>query len=275
MLAYQEAQPSPRLSDVVLRYYDIQGTSSEAQPYELSAFPLVNTSWIFHYGEVMHVSGHNYHAGYRLPHFYNLGQFTKPIFIRHDLGNVGVFGVVFRAGASFYLNGAPQHTFKNVSIEMDGIYGRAARTLSERLFECQDIAEKVEVVEAFIWNQLKRTKAVANFVDAAVERIVKAGGNITAEALARYVGAERAYLGRRFKERTGMGVKEFCRVVRFNHALAYLKQVPQTPIADLAANFGYYDSSHLIKDMKEFTDTGRPALHAPESELALFLSNGT
>jgi AraC-like DNA-binding protein len=60
---------------------------------------------------------------------------------------------------------------------------------------------------------------------------------------------------RRFLEQVGVSPKSFCRLVRFNSALNFKINNPKTSWTKVAYEFGYYDSMHLIKDFKQFTDS--------------------
>ncbi|MDW3649878.1 MAG: helix-turn-helix domain-containing protein [Bacteroidia bacterium] len=273
MLTYKEFQPSKALSDIVLRYYDISGKSSIENPYELSAFPLVNSSWVFHYGDIIQVEGQYYPTGNTLPRQYMLGQFNRPIFIKHNFGTIGVFGVVFRAGSAYRLNNNSQLDFKNLSVSLEDIYGRQFRSIPEKFFYAKNSVERVNIIEKLIKSCLARTDSQESIIDDVVLKIISNSGEINVGFWAKAHNINRSYLTNSFKKKVGLNIKEFAKIVRFNHALAYWKQFPDIKKSHLVGAFGYHDFSHLSKDFKEFTFNKDSKTHNTDDELALFLNN--
>lgn len=63
-----------------------------------------------------------------------------------------------------------------------------------------------------------------------------------------------------FRDTIGMNPKEYARIVRFQKAM-WLMQRGETNFAAIAAECGYSDQSHLIRNFKELSG------HTPESLL--------
>ena len=91
--------------------------------------------------------------------------------------------------------------------------------------------------------------------------------------------AESACLGYRqfkrvFSNYVGMSPKEYYRVVRFQRALYLLQNHPGIEFVDLAYSCGFYDSSHLVKDFKEFTGCSPTQYLSSRSLYSTFFSEG-
>ena len=89
--------------------------------------------------------------------------------------------------------------------------------------------------------------------------------------------AESACLGYRqfkrvFTNYAGMSPKEYYRVVRFQRALYLLQNHPGMEFVDLAYSCGFYDSSHLVKDFKEFTGCSPTQYLSSHSPYSTFFS---
>ena len=84
-------------------------------------------------------------------------------------------------------------------------------------------------------------------------------GALTVEALADRVGVTRQHLAVQFRQHVGLSPKVFARICRFRRALDLLRGGPRD-LAALAADCGYFDQSHLIRDFRDFADAPPGAL---------------
>jgi AraC-like DNA-binding protein len=100
-----------------------------------------------------------------------------------------------------------------------------------------------------------------------------ARGNRVAD-VAREVGWSTRHLSTLVRRETGLSPRDLIRVARFDRARRALQHDPRRRIADVAAEVGCYDASHLVRDFHEFAgsspgswldeefrsvqDTGRP-----------------
>lgn len=75
-----------------------------------------------------------------------------------------------------------------------------------------------------------------------------------------------------FTDHVGMSPKEYYRVVRFQRALYLLQNHPGMELVDLAYSCGFYDSSHLVKDFKEFTGCSPTQYLSSRSPYSTFFS---
>ena len=94
-------------------------------------------------------------------------------------------------------------------------------------------------------------------VDAAVEQI--ANGAARVEDVARAIGISRQHLARQFLHHVGVSPKTFARVMRFRRLLGAIDGAADW--ADVAAQHGYYDQSHLIGEFRELAGTTPAAFH--------------
>jgi AraC-like DNA-binding protein len=56
---------------------------------------------------------------------------------------------------------------------------------------------------------------------------------------------------RLFSDEVGLTPKAFCRIRRFQRAVAMLHRAPAADCADVALTCGYYDQSHMIHDFQD------------------------
>lgn len=83
----------------------------------------------------------------------------------------------------------------------------------------------------------------------AVKVIMDMHGAVSGHALSQTVFLSERQLERIFMQHLGTGVKTFSRIVRVNHSL-HLLQAADGSISGLAAEAGYHDQSHFIRDFQ-------------------------
>lgn len=81
--------------------------------------------------------------------------------------------------------------------------------------------------------------------------IVGSGGRCRIGEVAQDVGWSRRHLTARMRSETGFGAKDFARVARFQRSRSMLLTGRLT-LADVAADSGYADQSHLTAEWREF-----------------------
>lgn len=139
-------------------------------------------------------------------------------------------GVRFRTGMARPFLCAPLGELTGASPALEDLWGAAARSLHQRLLEARSDEE--------------RRRAIA----AALPRPQQA----PTPWRARLSGLSERQFRRRCLDETGLTPKTLDRVLRFRRALKLLRTAPHLGWASIAAECGYYDQSHLIRDFRKF-----------------------
>lgn len=130
----------------------------------------------------------------------------------------------------------------------DVVGRRAADELVERLVRAPDWPSRFALADAFLSRRSGAARPVDPEVGWAWERLRRSGGRLRIGALAAEVGWSRRHLASRFREQVGQGPKEAARVLRFARAVRLLDRAPS--LSDLAADAGYADHSHLVREFR-------------------------
>jgi AraC-like DNA-binding protein len=83
--------------------------------------------------------------------------------------------------------------------------------------------------------------------------VVRRGGRVSIDFLATAAGVSRQQLTRVFRERVGVSPKLYCRLARFQSALAYVRAGDSIDWARVASEVGYADQSHMIAEFRQFS----------------------
>ena len=89
-------------------------------------------------------------------------------------------------------------------------------------------------------------------VVAMVDRLSKAGSMPQVNEIARELGISSRQLHRRFLAAVGVPPKRFFRVLRFARVWQLASMQPRETWASLAAEHGYADQAHLIREFRAF-----------------------
>jgi AraC-like DNA-binding protein len=164
-----------------------------------------------------------------------------------------VIGVHFKPGGAFPFLGVPAMEVHNRLLSLEDLWGSAARELRARLLEADTPTAKFHVLEnalaARIQDRTARHPAVAyalkQFHGLPHTRTI---GDVTAEL---------SLSPRRFIEvfntEVGLTPKLFCRIRRFQRVLRSIGFGDRIEWAGVAAECGYFDQAHFIRDFRAFS----------------------
>jgi AraC-like DNA-binding protein len=128
----------------------------------------------------------------------------------------------------------------------------AAREWEEDLLNASGFDERVELSNRFLLAHRAEPDSRVRLLQAAVEAIDDAGGNLRIDDLARRLGVSPGTLRRHFAA-LGMSPKRFSSVLRFRRAHEYLSTTPGANWTDAVARFGYADQAHFVRDCRRFS----------------------
>jgi len=137
---------------------------------------------------------------------------------------------------------------------IDELWGRSASELPERLAALSERA-RLDLLEQELQRQnvAPRERGSAVDVHRLAKYVVRCGGRISVDSLATAAGVSRQQLTRVFRERIGVSPKLYCRLARFQAALAHAQVGHVVDWARVAFEGGYADQSHMIAEFREFS----------------------
>lgn len=164
-----------------------------------------------------------------------------------------IMGVHFKPGGAFPFLGVPAGDLADTHVDLETLWGSAARGLRERLCEAATAAERFHLLQESLISHLFRPMEHHYAVSTALE-VFGRQIDVTVRDMARNVGLSQRRLIQVFKAEVGVTPKLFSRVQRFQRARAIIhRQEKAADWAGLAMDCGYFDQSHLIRDFLEFS----------------------
>jgi AraC-like DNA-binding protein len=164
-------------------------------------------------------------------------------------------GVYFRAGTAAEFIGVPGADLQNRVIGLASLWGKEAFSLADELNGLSREAARIDRLESALLKQAARRKAPETNIDilGMATWIIHRRGQAAVERLAEAAGISRQHLTRAFHQNVGVTPKMYCRLARFQSTLAYTNPRNDIDWAQVAAQMGYTDQSHMIAEFRRFS----------------------
>ncbi|MFD9320339.1 helix-turn-helix domain-containing protein [Streptomyces sp. NPDC060053] len=138
-------------------------------------------------------------------------------------------------------------------VSLDDLWGGEASRMREQLGELPSWEARFAFTDTLLARRLEARSLMDPAVAWAWKRIVVGRGRVRIDHLATELGWSRKRLWSRFHANIGIPPKAAAKLVRFDHAVHRL--VAGEGAAQVAADGGYCDQSHLHRDVMAFTGT--------------------
>lgn len=186
------------------------------------------------------------------PDVYLVGPITAPFHVR-PTGDVDLIAVRLEPHGAFGFGNdlallRDQWVDATTLNALDGDHALAA--LHARLATQDDAARRVTLA-AWLTGVDARLPVADARVQALVRAIVADGGSNAVGPQAATIAATPRTLQRLFQRQVGVSPKVLARIVRFHRTCIAWREAPHT-LARVAAEHGYADESHLVRDFRRF-----------------------
>jgi AraC-like DNA-binding protein len=261
-MRYREIKPNLSLSRFVECFWTLENDAGDGHLEPQRILPDGCVEMILNFGTEFHELLEDGHAVTQPMHFL-VGQMTRPMFIAAN-GRVEIIGVRFHPGGTLPFFEVPMSELTNHVVELTTLCRDLASEVIKRVGECRTLAEKLVELQMLLTGQV-RDKHRSRVLGLA-EKIVAQHGLMTIDQLAVGAGISSRQLERRFLSEVGVSPKVLCRILRFQQVFKALNR-ERAAWAEVAAECGYYDQAHLIRDFQQFARQAPSALLAEPSTL--------
>ncbi len=221
-----------------------------AAPLVRSEFATASLVMIFEIGAPLRVS--NGGRNERHPGGFVGGLQDGPTRTEHAGHQAGV-QLNLSALAARELLGIPLAELAHDVVALADALPRAQRELPRRLGELATWEERLDAVAALLRRLPEPPRAEHAELAWAVAQIERSRGAARIAALARELGWSERRLQRTFAREIGLAPKTFARIVRFEALMTRVRRGVHVGWAEDAQALGYYDQSHLVRDVRQFS----------------------
>jgi AraC-like DNA-binding protein len=241
-------RPASPLAD----YTEIVGYWCGRVGYRSRALPRGAVTVIIDVGEQQRLDFYaaDGHTKLSVPSAFITGSHTAS-YVSDIAADEPVMAVHFRPGGAYPFFGIPLNDLENTHVSLDQVWGRDGGELHERLIEAPSMAERFDILETFLlsrpWSSAHRHPAVA-----AAMAAIEDDPSIRMADIRESVGMSTKRLIALFRAEVGLSPKAYARVRRLQAALRLLNG-GSVGGARIAADVGYFDQAHFVREFRSFT----------------------
>ena len=255
--------PSPILSQYIKYYWVLK--TDEVEPVMVQTIPSGCVHLVFHRGENLNIQS----KGLQPKNFIR-GQFSTYGSLISE-GNIDMIAVIFHPlGLTPFVRCSMSELY-NHYINVEDLEDIELNDLKRNISVEPAVETCIRLIERFFMQRLVDADCNYQRTQHAIRQIINQP-QIDVNTLAESTCLGYRQFKRVFTDHVGMSPKEYYRVVRFQRALYLLQNHPGMELVDLAYSCGFYDSSHLVKDFKEFTGCSPTQYLSSRSPYSTFFS---
>jgi AraC-like DNA-binding protein len=182
-----------------------------------------------------------------------VGQITEP-FIIEPTGYVNCFAARFYPfGFANFVTTAIKN-LANKETPIGRLFGeKPAKELAQNIIQAIDTKERIEIIESFLLEKLKKKTTIDGIVKSTVATMLATKGNTSINTILKGHLTNRRQLERKFASQIGISPKQLGKVIRLQSALKLLLNQQTENLTRIAYESEYYDQAHFNRDFKEFT----------------------
>ena len=174
-------------------------------------------------------------------------------------------GVHFKPGGAFPFVPPPLYELSNAVVPLDALWGNLAYELRDRLGDAQTDKECFAIVERVLLERAGSRLAHHPAVAYALRQFTRVPHRRTVAEVTAQIGLSQRRFIELFTREVGLAPKVFCRVRRFQAAVAAAHRARPDWTA-VALDCGYFDQAHFIHDFEEFSGLTPSAWAAQRTE---------
>ena len=126
--------------------------------------------------------------------------------------------------------------------------------VNNQLVQSSSYDEMIEIASVFIDKQLQKGIAPEEPIDLVAIKMLDPSAKNTIPEWASMACLSLRQFERSFANRVGISPKMYIRIVRFEHAMKIKNTSPEKSWSDIAKECKYDDSSHLLREFKQFAE---------------------
>lgn len=168
-------------------------------------------------------------------------------------GKIDFICVIFQPSAYQSIFNDPYFNANNNFVSLDSLNDKKLLQLEQQLHETEDNRTCVALIEQFLFHRIYH---LARYEDKRINAVMQAisKGEHNIHTLAEIACLSYKQFNRVFANATGTQPKAYLRLTRFQKLKHLLQSQSNANLEQLAEQCGYYDKSHLIKELNAFSN---------------------
>ncbi len=234
-------QPREELRQFVRYYWVLESN----EPFSILTFPIGCPQIIFHKKSPLYIP----ELDISQAQFTISGQVNFPAHIQSG-GRLEMIVAVFYPHTIGMFIDTPPSSFYNMEISGYDIENRQLNEIARIIFDIEDHNDCIAILEKYLLSKIKPVLNISR-IGESIKAMFDAP-SMAVSSLADIACLSKRQYERIFGETVGMNPKEYSRVVRFQKAM-WIMQKGERNFAGIAAECGFSDQSHFIRDFKSMS----------------------
>lgn len=185
-----------------------------------------------------------------IPTAFIYGPGIKPSIMEYEPGPWRTVQVILRPHALKTLLGLDAPTLADNLVELNEVAGE---DLNGHLMNAASEKKRVDILTNFLIVQSKLGRTRDTLIEESLDLIQANISSITKTELLKHCHISERQFEKRFRHIVGVSPLAYIRVTRFNEAIRLMKTGEFERLTDVAHALNFYDQSHFIRDLKEFS----------------------
>lgn len=164
------------------------------------------------------------------------------------LGRVDLMGIRFHEGGAYPVLGLPLAELCNEICLPDALDRPNPLCLYAQLHETESLPTRIRLLETWLMQRLSLGKERNALIPASLMLLRERAGHMPIPQLARAFAISQRQLERLYQDQVGISPKQYAQLLRVETARLALKRMREQTTAYLAAELGFYDQSHFIRE---------------------------
>ncbi len=178
------------------------------------------------------------------------GPGIEPSVMNFKRGSYTTIQVILKPHALKTLFGLDASELTNGLVELNEF---SADDLNDQLMEAINNRVRVALLTNFLLAKLKQAKTRDALIEESLWLIHKNIACVNVKYLLEHLNISERQFEKRFTQTVGISPQSYVRVTRFNEAIRLIKTGQFNRLTDIAFALNYYDQSHFIRNIKEFS----------------------
>jgi AraC-like DNA-binding protein len=243
-LGFQLITPSQLLRPYVRSYWHFQRETTLDAYHEEYMHPTGGYGLVFNFGDELRLDG---------------TAVTEPVFLDGTntfsrklgfFGRVELMGIRFYEGGAYPFLGVPLNELRNETGLLDAVNKADWLNLQARVQEAESLPARVHLLDEWLLNRLLRGKERHILVPASLAMVRQKQEGLFIPRLAEELSISQRQLERLYQSQVGMSPKQYSQLLKVDKARLALKQLRGQTTVHVAADLGYYDQSHFIREFQ-------------------------
>ena len=162
--------------------------------------------------------------------------------------------IAFHPTGTYRLLGINMQQTINNGINASDFWGDSVHYVLKQLRQCSSYDSMIEIICDFVEQRFDRSCRPEEPIDTTAIQMLDPSKNLSLDEWASLACLSLRQFERNFITRVGISPKLFIRIVRFEYAMKVKNNCPDKSWSGIALECGYSDSSHLLREFKEFAE---------------------